>query len=376
MDLNAWMDEAGLVVCVGSGGVGKTTTAATLGLWAALRGRRVMVLTIDPAKRLANSLGLERFGNSETRIDLAGLPETQGELWAMMLDSRSTWDSLIARVAPTDAVRERILHNRVFRVMADTFAGSQEYMATEKLYDLVSSGSYDLVVLDTPPVKNALDFLESPGRLISFLDEKILGWFLSPYDRATVFGSLMGGASTVFFRLLGTLFGSDFVDDLTELMRDFKELYEGFRTRHTETLRLFRATTTHFVTVCAPTESSVEVAEFFQAELRNRELQRTAVIVNQVHSCQAAEDDAAAVLGPHVAAVGGVDTSVTARLLARLSMAHRRLRDLAAAERILIDRAGRAATGVRFFCEIPRLDDDVCDLQGLHEVGRALFPSS
>ncbi len=374
MDLNDWLDDKKLIVCVGSGGVGKTTTAASIGLWAAMRGRKVMVLTIDPAKRLANSLGLRAFGNAETQIDLSSMDGAQGELWAMMLDSKSTWDSLISRVSPNDEVRDRIMKNNIFRVMADTFAGSQEYMATEKLYDLAQDGAYDLVILDTPPVKNALDFLESPGRMISFLDEKVMNWFLSPYDRTSVWGSLMGGASTVFFRLLGAIFGSDFLEDLTELMKDFKHLYEGFRQRHEETLKLFRDKGTTFVTVCAPTESSVEVAEFFQQELTSRDLPRGGIVVNQVHYCEASEHNARAIVGP-VAADLASDLSprTVASVMARLGMAHKRLYELAEAEKVLMQKVKLSGQGADFYQESPRLEDDVCDLEGLFEVGGNVF---
>jgi anion-transporting ArsA/GET3 family ATPase len=374
VELNPWLDQTRLLVCVGSGGVGKTTTAAAIGLWAATRGRRVMVLTIDPAKRLANSLGLSQFGNAETRIDLTGtLAEgSSGELWAMMLDAKSTWDSVIARVAPNDEVRDRILANHVFRVMADTFAGSQEYMATEKLYDLVRSERYDLIVLDTPPVKNALDFLESPGRMVNFLDEKVLSWFLQPYDRKSVFGTLMGGASAVFFRLLGTILGSDFLDDMTSLMQDFKELYAGFRERHDAVMALFRKPGTAFLTVCAPTDPSVEVAEFFQEELARRQLPRAGVVVNQVHRCNVPGHDARTVLGDDLAAVSA-DPKVAAALLARLGMAHKRLAGLVEAEQALVRRVDKAARGGGFRQEVPRMDDDVHDLHALLQVGESLF---
>ena len=374
MELNTWLDGTELIVCVGSGGVGKTTTAASIGLWAALRGRKVMVLTIDPAKRLANSLGLTAFGNEERQIDLSRLPEAEGELWAMMLDSKSTWDNVIARVSPDEAVRDRILNNHVFRIMADTFAGSQEYMATEKLYDIVQSGKYDLVVLDTPPVKNALDFLESPGRVVNFLDEKVLGWFLQPYDRKSIFSRITSGTSAVFFRLLGAIFGQDFLDDLTELMRDLSTLYAGFRERHDAVVALFRSQSTSFVTVCAPTESSVDVGRFFAEELSSRNLPRGGLIVNQVHKLDAEHHDASTVLDDAVAEVRGeLDDATVRRLMARLGAAHRRLFELAEAEELLIEKVRASSKGGGFYQEIPRLDHDVHDLIALREVGRNLF---
>ena len=199
--LDELIGDRQLVVCVGSGGVGKTTTAAAIGLQAAIAGRKVLVLTIDPARRLANSLGLSRFGNDETQIDLSALPEAKGELWAMMLDQQKTFDDLIERISPSEERRDAILNNRVYRATADNISGSQDYMATEMLFDVVESGRYELVVLDTPPVKNALDFLDAPGRLARFLDKRVMKWFLSPYDKKRVFGRLLNSTSAVDTRI-------------------------------------------------------------------------------------------------------------------------------------------------------------------------------
>ena len=231
VDVGAWLDQTQLVICVGSGGVGKTTMAASIALQGALRGRRAVVLTIDPAKRLANSLGLSSIGNEATVIDLGARAHEQGSLSAMMLDSKSTFDSLIEKIAPNPSVRDRIYGNHVYKHMASTFAGSQDYMATEVLHDLVESGAYDLVVLDTPPVKNALDFLESSNRVIEFLDERILSWFGSS---ETVKGSKrwLFNTQAIVGRFLDTLFGKDFLKDLTVFFQDFGNLYEGFVKRH------------------------------------------------------------------------------------------------------------------------------------------------
>jgi anion-transporting ArsA/GET3 family ATPase len=373
-DLVEWLGRTKLVVCVGAGGVGKTTTAAAVGLRAAVLGRRVMVLTIDPARRLANSLGLAEFGNEARRIDLSSIPGASGELWAMMLDSQSTFDGLIERIAPTDEARDRILGNHVYQHMANTFAGSQDYMATETLYDIVQSGAYDMVVLDTPPVKNALDFLESPGRLINFLDERVLQWFLQPYDASRVFGQrLMFGTSAVVFRLLGYVFGRDFLDDLAEFFRDFQGLYEGFVKRHDSVVKLFRDPSTQFVTVCAPSESSLDVAVFFQHELAERGLPRGGVVVNQVHACQGTDHNARRVMADAVSQMSDVEPRVLARVLARLGMAHRRLRALTEAEKAMTERVRAAAVGGGFYQEIPRLDGNVHDLSALQEVGTHLF---
>ncbi|MCB9686330.1 MAG: ArsA family ATPase [Alphaproteobacteria bacterium] len=374
-DMDGWLDGRNLVVCVGAGGVGKTTTAATIALHGALRGRKTMVLTIDPARRLANSLGLKSFGNEETRIDLDALGhgEATGELWAMMLDSRSTFDTLIQRIAADEEAKKRILNNHVYRHMADTFAGSQDYMATEKLYDLVAGGRYDLVVLDTPPVKNALDFLESPGRLIRFLDERVLKWFLTPPETGA-FGRLMMGTTAVVYKLMGYIFGDEFLSDLQQFFQDFQGLYQGFVERHKVVLELFRASTTSFVTVCAPTESSLDVATFFQVELAARDLPRGGVVVNQVHTCDGATHDAKQVLGAVAEELSADLSPATANaLLARLGMAHRRLHALQVAEDELTERVRAAARGGGFYQEVERLDGNVHDLDSLLEVGRRLF---
>lgn len=375
MDLNVWLDQTELVVCVGSGGVGKTTSSASIGLRGAVRGRKVMVLTIDPAKRLANSLGLKRFSGEGQKIDLSSIPEAKGELWAMMLDSKSTFDNVIARVSPNEAVRDRILGNRLYRVMADTFAGSQEYMASEKLYDIAQSGDFDLIVLDTPPVKNALDFLESPGRIVNFLDERVFGWLLEPEESRGLFGRrILSGAGSIVFRLLGLVFGKGFLVDFKDFLSDFKELYEGFRLRHDAVIALFSDENTAFVTVCAPTESSVDVAAFFQKELAARELPRGGVLVNQMHRCEDASHNAEAVLGESARALAtDLDDRTVKRLLARLGMAHRRLRELSEAEHAMVERVRREATGGGFYQEVPRLDDEVNDLESLHALGKYLF---
>lgn len=373
MDLNDWLGRTRLVVCVGSGGVGKTTTAATVALWGALQGRRTLVVTIDPARRLANSLGLKAFGQEETRIDLSGIPGAKGELWALMLDSRHTFDDLIRRIAPSAEVRERILGNHVYRHMADTFAGSQDYMATEKLYDMAQSGRYDLLVLDTPPVKNALDFLESPGRLVNFLDERVLRWFLETEERSGV-RRLMAGTSTVVYWLLGQVFGKDFLDDLSQFFLDFHGLYEGFRERHEAVLKLFREPDTAFLTVCAPTEPSADVAVFFQEELSARGLPRAGVVVNQIHLAEGRTHDATGVLGTIAREIGhDLPEATVNSVLARLGMAHKRLHELDVSERALEERLRRAAEGGGFFQRVPRLDGEVHDLAALQAVGRALF---
>ncbi len=362
-----------LVVCVGSGGVGKTTTAATMGLWAARQGRKVLVMTIDPARRLANSLGLKEFGNTETQIVVPDLPPG-GQLWAMMLDTQTTFDELIQRMAPDKRTADRILTNRIYRTMSDTFAGSQEYMAAEKLYDVMTSGRYDLVVLDTPPVKNALDFFEAPGRLSRFFDRRVIKWFLQPYEEKRTFNPLAAGTSAVVFKLLSFIFGKEFLGDISEFLVLFKDMYDGFRERHEEVLRIFRSPDTSFVTIAAPTEPSMEVAGFFAEELRRRGYPRAGMIVNQVHLCAEEPLEPEILLGQAARTTGAdLHERTAASLVARLGAAHGRLRQLAHSERVLIQALHKINPAGAFFVELPWLEQQVYDLGALRVVADSLF---
>lgn len=371
MSLEAMVRSQKLIVCVGSGGVGKTTTAASVALRGALAGRRTLVLTIDPARRLANSLGLTSFGNQEVRIDLGPRAEG-GELWAAMLDAPTTLRDLIGRVAKDAPTREAIYNNKIFRNIAGSFSGSQEYMATERLYDVYTSGRYDLVVLDTPPVKNALDFLEAPGRLTRFLDKQIMKWFLTPYEEEKVFGKrLVLGTSAVVYRLLGTIFGREFLDELAVFFGLFRELYEGMHERHEAVSKMFGERSSTFLVVAAPTEPSVDVATFFLEELRRRRLPVGAVVMNQLHRCSAVVPDVEALVGAEARAL---DPEVAPQLLARLGAAHRRLRELAQLEASWVGLVRSAAGTGTPLVEVPRLAGEVHDLTALLDLHRYLFP--
>lgn len=373
MTLEGILRDRSLVACVGSGGVGKTSVAAALGLQAARQGRRVLVLTIDPARRLADALGLRSIGNEEHPVVVEGLPPGGG-LWALMLDTRSTFDDLIRRISPDAETRDRILGNNIYQIISDAFGTSQAYMATEKLYDVHASGRYDLVVLDTPPVKNALDFLESPGRLARFLDRHILKWFLRPYDEKRVFSRMVSGTSAVVFRLLGAIFGKEFLTDLTAFLAAFKELYEGFRERHEAVLRLFSSPRTAFVVVCAPQESSVEVAGFFCREFAARDLPFAGIVVNRIHLASERPASARDLLGSRVEALAAdLPGPTVPSLLARLDKAHERLRSVARQEQALLPRIEGLVGRGQFLVRAPRLDESIHNLDGLEKLDAHLF---
>jgi anion-transporting ArsA/GET3 family ATPase len=244
-------------------------------------------------------------------------------------------------------------------------------MATERLYDVHSSDRYDLVVLDTPPVKNALDFLESPGRLSRFLDRQIMKWFLTPYEEEKVFGKrLIMSTSAVVYRLLGHIFGRDFLDELSMFFTLFRDLYDGFRERHEAVARLFASTQTSFLVVSAPTEPSVDVARFFLEELRKRRLPIGGVVVNQVHTATASVPDVEALLG---ARTRSLDLKNAGSVLARLGAAHRRLRELAALEAARVEEVRRCAGPGTWLTVVPRFAEEVHDLAGLLRLHGDLF---
>src|SRR3954469_25149416 len=213
-----------MVICAGSGGVGKTTMAAAVGLGLASQGLKVAVVTIDPARRLANALGLDALGNEPHRVDL----DVPGELWAMMLDAKRTFDQLIDHLAPDARTRDEIFANRIYQQLSSAVAGSQEFTAIAKLYELDQEGDYDLLVLDTPPSRNALDFLDAPGRLAHFFGGRAVRMFLRP---AGIGGKIIGRGTGVVFSLLKRVTGVDLLEDLSVFFRSLGGLIDGFSER-------------------------------------------------------------------------------------------------------------------------------------------------
>lgn len=376
-----------LVVCVGSGGVGKTTTAASIGIRAAIDGKRVIVVTIDPAKRLANSLGLEALGNDQRQIDPARFAEhgvePKGTLHAMMLDTRATFDEVISKVSPDDETRDRVLSNRIYKHISDTLSASHDYMASEKLYDLYTSGKYDLIVLDTPPMKNAIDFLEAGGQLARFLDDSIISWFLTPHQGGRRVGaSLISGTGTIVYRLLGRVFGNDFLDEIAEFFLATKDLLAGFRERAEFVSQLLHdKNKTRFFVVCTPRAVSMDEARYFHRQLVERDMPGGLFIVNQAGRyagfSPAPDGQPGQYLGPVdrdwmadalERPVGGMQ-SFLSRLDAHFE------RSVA-----LDDDDARSIEGLRAFagssarvCVVPRLTTDVYDLDGLLKIGGYVF---
>ena len=359
-----------ICVCAGAGGVGKTTTSAAIAAGMAARGKRVAVLTIDPAKRLADSLGLPELGNEARQVDpalfeAAGAETNGGELWAMMLDAKQTFDEVVREHAPDDETRERILNNRIYQQLSTALAGSQEYMAMEKLYEVHAEGNYDLLVLDTPPSRNALDFLEAPNRLLQFIDGRALQMFMKP----TGFGMrVFGRGASMMFGVLRRITGTDLLEDLAEFFQAFSGMVGGFRERARRVNQLLSDPRTSFLVVCAPQGEPITEAVYFHAQLERAEMPFGGVIINKVHYEGEVDGDPDEIRSEFAELTG------EAELSQRVAENFADFRTLSARDRDniirLIDELGTDAV-----IEVPYLDHDVHDLTGLIELNRYLFAS-
>ena len=355
-----------IVICAGPGGVGKTTTSAALALGLAARGLRVAVVTIDPAPRLADALGLRSLTDEPRRVDpslLQGLAvQPGGQLWAMTLDSKRTFDALIERLAPDRATRNQVLGNPIYQQLSTAVAGSQEFTAIAKLYELHTGGDYDVIVLDTPPSRNALDFLEAPGRLTSFFQGRAIRMFLKP---AGVGSRLMGAGTGAVFSILRRATGIDLLNDLAAFFRALGGMVDGFteRARHVEALLSDPATT--FVVVSSPEAAPAQEALFLIGRLRSAGMALGAIVVNRVEPGT----------GPLPADSRELAARLGSPLAERVLGAAR-----AQARRAEHDRAAvgelRVAAGSPPTLVVEQLDDDVHDVAGLARVTASLLPAA
>jgi anion-transporting ArsA/GET3 family ATPase len=277
------LENLEVIICCGSGGVGKTTVSAALGLAIAQRSdRRVLVLTVDPARRLATALGLREIGTepvkvSRARLRRAGI-EVEGELVAAMLDMKSTFDRMVTRMAPTRRDAQRILTNRFYKGISDSFIGSHEYMAIEALYELHEAGEYDTLIIDTPPSRNALDFLEAPNRLTDFVGAKLLSWLSGP----SLFGfRAVNVAAAPFLRMADRLLGADVLSEVTEFVGDLQKIYGGVQQRARAVYKLLRSPQVGFVVITTLEPAPFAEAEFFCSRLREYRMPLSAVVVNR-----------------------------------------------------------------------------------------------
>ena len=357
------LEKKRVLLCVGSGGVGKTTISATLALRAAVDGRSSLVSTIDPAKRLANSLGLNALGNVEAQVPASVLEplgvKPKGKLHAMMLDMKATWDDLITKYAPPDK-REKILANRFYQSLSSALAGSQEYIAMEKLWELRTKRDYELIVLDTPPTAHALDFLEAPNRVLDFLDNEAAKWLLTPALAAGKIGlSLFSLGSSYVAKTISKFTGTETLQELAGFMMAIAPMNESFRERARGVRELLEAESTGFVLVTSPGRERLDEVTHFHRLLKQNRMEVVALVVNRVHPMPGPElwEEAKGLIPSR-----RVKVEETLRELTVL--AEQDLRGIAEL---------RAATPGTPIIQVPRFELDVHDVAALWRTGRYLM---
>ena len=355
-----------IVICGGSGGVGKTTTSAAIAMGAAAAGRKVAVVTIDPAKRLANSLGLEELGNEPALVDPAlfapARVEMEGELWAMMLDPKRTFDDLIDRLAPNEKARDEVLANRIYQELSNAVAGSQEFTAMAKLYELDRDYDFDLIVLDTPPSRNALDFLDAPDRLTQFFEGRTLQVFLRPTGLAA---RVMGRGTGMVFGVLKRVTGIDLLEDLAVFFRSLSGMIDGFKERAQAVNKLLADRGTVFLLVTSPEREPIDEAIFFWRKLKAARMPFGGVVVNRVHHDLLGDAEVNDVSDELAAELGD-------KLAGRVAENFRDYHVLARRDARNIERLGRQLRDDRLLL-VPYLDEDVHDIEGLSRLNRYLF---
>ncbi len=368
-----------IVIHCGSGGVGKTTTAAAAAAMAAVHlGGKVLVLTVDPAKRLANALGLEEFGNIEKQVPreafVAAGVEPRGELWAAMLDTKQSWDDLVRMHAPDATTRDAILANPLYKNITSRFVQSHDYIAMERLYEIHASGRYDLIIVDTPPTRNAVDFLDAPERMADFFSSRLLRWLTVP-ARSRV----LSLASKPFYSVADRILGSKFLEDIAEFFLLFQTMYEGFVDRAKAVTRTLANSRTTFVVVSTLESAPVAEAEYFIDALEERGLQLGAVVLNKVlpewfldrgttASAKAVCVDADTLAGKLPADLGPADQ--VARVLREIGESYLNFQVVAKRE---AETRAELSAAPEVVATIPYFDHDITDLAGLLQLGEKIW---
>jgi anion-transporting ArsA/GET3 family ATPase len=368
-----------IVVSCGSGGVGKTTTAAAAAAMAAVRqGGKVLVLTVDPARRLANALGLEGIGNVEKPVAMSEFAEAgvspRGELWAAMLDTKQSWDNLVMRHAPDPQTAQRILDNPLYQNVSGRFVQSHEYIAMERLYEIHSEGNYDLIVVDTPPTRNAIDFLEAPDRMADFFSSRFLRLLTAPYRSRVV-----NFASRPFYQVADRILGSQFLEDIAEFFMLFQTMYDGFVQRARAVTRLLHDKRTTFLVVSTLEAAPLHEAEFFISELVDRGFHLGGVVLNKVlpeYLLDEQAADTAAMLSVRAgeiaaqlpAEVGATDQ--VERVLTEVADNFLRFQVVAQREAEQRNELGVAPEVV---VTVPYFETDIFDLAGLLRLGERIW---
>jgi anion-transporting ArsA/GET3 family ATPase len=365
-----------VVIAVGAGGVGKTTTAAALSVAAAQRGRRVLCLTIDPAKRLAQSLGLERMTTEAAHIDPArflavGAPLT-GSLTIMMLDTKRTFDDLVRKYSSSPEKAEGLLSNKLYQYVSTSLAGTQEYMAMEKLVAVQADPSYDLIVLDTPPTANALDFLDAPDRMVQALDSAAMRWFSEAFQSTGKLSlNLLARSAAIVLKGLGRITGGGFLEAMAEFIAALNDLFGGFKARAKMVETALRSPDVAFVLVTSPSPMSINEVLFFSDRLVASSMPRGAFVVNRVRQAPAPLEGAgeAAVQGALDALHVPLDEGGAGRLLA----AHADAVKLATLDARNLEGLAARTGGDVPIVRVPELPSDVYDVRLLAHLASVLM---
>lgn len=368
-----------IVICCGSGGVGKTTTAAAAAAMAATHlGGKVLVVTVDPARRLASALGLEEFGNVETRVPDeafadAGV-EPRGELWAAMLDTKQSWDDLVRLHAPDAKTRDAILANPLYTNITGRFVQSHDYIAMERLYEIHASGRYDLVIVDTPPTRNAIDFLEAPERMADFFSSRLLRWLTVPYR-----SRIVNMASKPFYRVADTILGSAFLEDIAEFFMLFQTMYDGFVERARAVQRTLEDKRTTFVVVSTLESAPLREAEFFMEALESESFHLGAVVLNKVLPNSLLDTKAAKAAKSMASEPGRIagelpgglgDADDVARVVEEVGNSFLNFRVVATRES---EQRKELAAQPDVVASVPYFDADIFDLAGLLRLGEQIW---
>ena len=374
LDIDATLDTARIIVCCGSGGVGKTTTAAALALRAAERGRRTVVLTIDPARRLAQSMGLTELDNTPRVV--AGVDTSAGgSLDAMMLDMKRTFDDIVSAHAEPEKA-EQIFANPFYQALSSSFAGTQEYMAMEKLGQLQATGEHDLVVVDTPPTRSALDFLDAPERMTTLMDGRMVRILLAPAKAGgKAYLKVVTTGFSVFTGAITRIIGAQVLQDVSQFVGALETMFGGFRERAQATYDLLKSEGTSFVVVAAPERDALREASYFVERLAQEKMPLAGLVVNRVHRSAATELTAERALAAAERLEQESGTGEAGEQLAvGVLRLHAQRMSLSARERRLQERFTGAHPGVPV-AEVAALPGDVHDLDGLRAVGADLAGS-
>lgn len=353
------------LIC-GSGGVGKTTVAASLGLRLAGSGKKVIVLTVDPAKRLATSLGLENLGDEAKRITSPGLSKASGEMWAMMLDTKRTFDRLVERYAPNEASRAKIFNNKIYQHLSGMLAGTQEYMAMERLYEVVQQNRYDTIIVDTPPMQNAKDFLSAPQRMMDMVNNSMLHLLIKPAMAVgkTGFRFFEKGSQQIL-KVFDRITGFAFLQDISEMLIAFQALLGGFEKRASDVRELLSKNQCHFVVVCTTQDNSIREVKDFASKAAQLDNEVWAIVANRVYTGPVPTSDK---IKEHRGSLKKVFSPAETDILIKN---YQRFSPLIKRDRKVLDQM-KSWVSEGQLVSIPLFFSDVHDVQGLMRVGENL----